>query len=248
MPDESLTLWQLNVRGWKTKAAEVAARVQLAEEKPDLILLNETFLDKSTADNQVKLEGYTLVARRDRTDDSGWGGVAVFAKESLANRVVLVHTAEEEERLWLVLHADRGPYLVGAWYRAPDPGNTQGVDSLREELENLQEEYLGTVLVGDLNVHSKRWLKFSTGETPEGTALQELCADFGFFCLRGIHKVATRFCQSLSKGCLQRGTLGEKVSAQSSSPSSARFLRSSCSSRWKSFTSVFLTTAAGSKL
>ena len=54
------------------------------------------------------------------------------------------------------------------------------MDSLREELENLKEEYLGTVLVGDLNVHSKRWLKFSTGETPEGTALQELCADFGF--------------------------------------------------------------------
>ena len=35
------------------------------------------------------------------------------------------------------------------------------------------------MLVGDLNVHSKRWLKFSTGERPEGTALQELCADFG---------------------------------------------------------------------
>ena len=41
----------------------------------------------------------------------------------------------------MALHLDRGPYLVGAWYRAPDPGNTKGMDSLREELENLKEEY-----------------------------------------------------------------------------------------------------------
>ena len=97
----------------------------------------------------------------------------------MANRVILVYTSDTEERVWLALHADRGPYLVGAWYRAPAPGNTTGVDTLRKELENLTEEYLGTLLLGDLNAHSKRWLRHSNGETPEGTALQELCADFG---------------------------------------------------------------------
>ena len=31
-----------------------------------------------------------MVARRDRTNNTGWGGVAVFAKQELASRVVLL--------------------------------------------------------------------------------------------------------------------------------------------------------------
>ena len=69
----------------------MAATVRLAEEKPELVLFNEIVLDKSTGDNQVKLGGYTFTARRDRSDNSGWGGTAVFAKENLENRMVELH-------------------------------------------------------------------------------------------------------------------------------------------------------------
>ncbi len=50
---------------------------------------------------------------------------------------------------------------------------------LREELGKHEGEYLGTLLVGDLNVHNRRWLRYSSGETAEGTALEEACSDFG---------------------------------------------------------------------
>ena len=65
-------MWHLNVRGWKSKAAELTALIRLEEEKPAVVCITETFLDRSTG--EVCLEGYELAARRDRSDDSGWGG------------------------------------------------------------------------------------------------------------------------------------------------------------------------------
>ena len=98
--------------------------LRLVTEKPALMCVTETFLDKSTG--EVKLEGYKVVARRDRHDNSGWGGVLVFAKEELADSVAALENSDSEERVWLSVHSDHGPYLVGVWYRAPNPGYTAG--------------------------------------------------------------------------------------------------------------------------
>ena len=124
--EETLVVWHFNVRGWRSKEAEVTAVIRLAEVKPDVVCLNETFLETSLP--AVELEGYKQVARRDRTDDSGWGGVAVLVKAKLANRVVLVHTSETAERLWLTLHTNQGPYLLCCWYRLLNPGEINTLD------------------------------------------------------------------------------------------------------------------------
>ena len=176
---QTLTLWHLNVRGWKTKAAEVNARVRLADKKPDLVFLNETFLNEATADNQLLLEGFTLVARKDRSDNSGWGGVLVFARNDVAGSVVLLERSATEERVWLVLHSDQGPFLFGVWYRAPAPGETTGVTIFREEYCKHREGTLGSVVVGDFNVHQRQWLVHSAKNTPEGKALEDTCRDEG---------------------------------------------------------------------
>ena len=116
-------------------------------------------------------------------------GVLVFARTDFAGRVVLVEESETEARVWLVLHSDRGPFLFGAWYRAPDPGSTAGVDTFREELQRHREETLGTLVVGDFNVHQRKWLVHSAGNTPEGVALQETCREEG---LRQLVREPTR--------------------------------------------------------
>ena len=38
---------------------------------------------------------------------------------------------------------------------------------------------VGTVLIGDCNVHARRWLTYSNGETKEGDALRQMCEDVG---------------------------------------------------------------------
>ena len=43
------------------------------------------------------------------------------------------------------------------------------------ELDQLRDQALGVVLVGDINVHSERWLVHSTGNSIAGERLREIC-------------------------------------------------------------------------
>ena len=52
---------------------------------PPIVCLNDTFLDESIGD--VSLEGYSIVARRDRNDGRKCGGVMVYALKAIAARV-----------------------------------------------------------------------------------------------------------------------------------------------------------------
>ena len=88
--------------------------------KPCLICLNETWLDSSV--KSIALEGYVLVGRRDRRDGRECGGVAVFAATGVSDSVTLLKDSESSERLWVLVHSNLGPYLIGVWYRPPVQG------------------------------------------------------------------------------------------------------------------------------
>ena len=82
----------------------------------------------------MRIEGYTLISRRDRADGRlGGGGVAVFALERLARRVTLLENSQVAERSWVTIHSDHGPYVIGCWYRPPAPGEVDSIRSFTEE-------------------------------------------------------------------------------------------------------------------
>ena len=167
-----------SLNGWATHNAELHAHLALLG-FPDLVALNETKLDRST--EAPKLEGYTLCSRRDRRGKEG-GGVALFVKNELAKTVVWVADSETHERSWHVVHTTQGPLLLCVWYRPPCRGETNSVDTFEAEWEKYSEQAVGTLVVGDLNVHHKRWLKYSSEAsptTPEGTALSSCCNRLG---------------------------------------------------------------------
>ena len=67
-----------------------------------------------------------------------------------------------------------GPLLLGLWYRPPnDPRHS--IDTLDAELDKHAPSHNGTLLTGDLNIHHKRWLRFSHSNTPEGAQLHNIC-------------------------------------------------------------------------
>ena len=82
----------LNMRGYVSHIAEVTALIRDLPAKPFLVSLNETFL--SEAIEQVKLEGYQVLARRDRKERWG-GGVFVFVLDEYFPRVTLLDVSEE---------------------------------------------------------------------------------------------------------------------------------------------------------
>jgi hypothetical protein len=147
------------------------------EVKPTIICINETFFDESIKD--VMLEGYVLIGRRDRQDVRKCGGVAVFALALQADQITLVHKSASSERIWVIIHSDLGPYLIGAWYRPPVQGETATINSLREEWLELSRGVMGTIIVGDMNIHHKKWLWRSSRNSAEGDELLRFCTDAG---------------------------------------------------------------------
>ena len=166
-----------NIRGLLSHSTELMAVVRISKIPPALICLNETFLDESVED--VVLEGYSIVARRDRSDGRKCGGVAVYALDSIARRVTLVEKSKSCERVWLVLHTDTGPYLLGDWYRPPQPGDISSIEACEEEWERLSTETLGTILIGDVNVHHVSWLRHSSRNSAEGVKLRDFSQRVG---------------------------------------------------------------------
>jgi hypothetical protein len=107
----------------------------------------------------------------------------------MASAVTLVEKAVSSERLWLVIHADTGPYLLCVWYRPPQAGETETITSLEAEWVCHNVGVLGTIIVGDLNVHHIKWLGHSSRNSIEGEALRKFCDSSG---LRQIVRGPTR--------------------------------------------------------
>ena len=177
----------VNIRGLLSHVAELTARLRLMEVKPVLLCINETFLDPSV--EEVDVEGYTIVARRDRCNGQKCGGVAVYALASRANHVTFLERSADSERVWVLLHTHTGPLLACTWYRPPCPGEVDSIGSLKKEWQRLNVQAVGTILVGDANVHNRRWLRYSAHNSPEGSALYNFCAENG---LRQIVRGPTR--------------------------------------------------------
>ena len=91
----------VNIHGLRSHLAELSAVIRLASAPPDIVCINETFLDDGV--KEVELEGYNVVGRRDRScsgDNRNCGGVVVFAKTELADHVTLSLKSEDSERMW----------------------------------------------------------------------------------------------------------------------------------------------------
>ena len=104
-----ISILLLNMRGYITNIAESTAMIRDMEDKPMLVVFNETFLTRAV--EEVELEGYALVARRDRRGQWG-GGVLIFVRAEVQAHVTLVEVSDVAERVWVMVHTNQGPYLV----------------------------------------------------------------------------------------------------------------------------------------
>ena len=171
-------IFHTSIQGYSIRhAAELVASLKLLKSMPAIVCLGETFLEKNT--ENIELEGYVVVARRDKDDGQICGGVIAFARCDVAANVTQVHRSAEAECFWLVIHTDQGPYLLGAWYRPPDPCEAQTISTLEAEWLEHCNAALGTVIVGDINVHHIGWLRYSARNSCEGAALHTFCDAYG---------------------------------------------------------------------
>ena len=173
---EELTFLHANVRSCRHKIADLTRIIERSN-FPTYVIFTETWLDQSF--ESITLPGYIEISRRDRAG-SAHGGVILFAKFGYENTIVHLGNSEVAERSWHVIHSVTGPLLFGAWYRRPCHGEVASIESLEHEIREHGRDTMGTILVGDMNVHEASWLKFSDGTSPEGRALRDVACCHGW--------------------------------------------------------------------
>ena len=146
----------------------------LSVHKPHIVLIQESWLNKSI--EHVSIANYSLLSRRDRSDTENRGGIIAFVRSDV-RQVVHYSDSEHAERNWHLLHLDIGSFALCNWYRSPSALDVQ-IHSFREELAELQDQVIGFIILGDLNVHHIRWLRHSNGTSREGILLKSVCDDF----------------------------------------------------------------------
>ena len=176
LQDNSFTLSHANIHGFTAHRAELSLFCSLAGH-PGLIALNETLLDESV--QNVSLDGYVLVSRLDRRSGGSWGGICLFACQDFARSVSHLGDSDTHERSWHTLHSDYGPLLICIWYRPPCYGEIESLHAFVSEWRSYSHNSVGTLVVGDLNIHQKSWLTHSSRNTPEGRLLAGICNSNG---------------------------------------------------------------------
>ena len=133
----------------------------------DIITLSETFLTNNILSEDLKLQGYQEIVRRDRPTHGG--GLAVYIKEGLSFKRLVNNESSDIEQIWLQLHTAEGKILMCVTYRPP--GYNEYWDLLEYNIEqtklvNPSIKYY--MVIGDLNADFN---------TRDGTRLNALCAN-----------------------------------------------------------------------
>ena len=153
-----LVIGALNIQSLKPKLLELSH--ELNQHQFDVLSLSETWLKPATPTKLLVLPGYS-VARADRRDGRGYGGVAIITRDGLSSSILKMdfqsHSESRLESLWSRLRLDRGKQVViGSLYRPP----RHTVAALRADFEDLETQYqriiiefprAAILLCGDLN-------------------------------------------------------------------------------------------------
>ena len=133
---------------------------------PHIVCVQETWLDASVPD--LTFHGYRDASRRGRVEvkKAGYGGIRLLVRNDLDCVVELCH-GEIVEYIFLTVHISIGPILLCNWYRLGDAGRS-AIDAFREDYEKLIPDHVGAIVIGDLNIHQRSRLTYSSNNTPDG--------------------------------------------------------------------------------
>ena len=134
----------LNIQSLKPKLLEL--RQELARNRYDLLVLTKTWMRPSTPSRLISIPGYDIY-RRDRPDQSGYGGVAIVIKEPCNFCEIPQPKVSENsklESLWAVVGTGGGRrrFILAAVYRPP----RRTVAALEADFGELERQYQAAVL------------------------------------------------------------------------------------------------------
>ena len=125
----------------------------------DFVCLSETYLDSSTPNGLLEIDGYNLVGA-DHPNNMKRGGVCIYYKESLPVRVISLPYLKEA--LLLEMTYNNKKVIVSGIYRSPSQNNSEfdlflsNFEKLLSDI-NKRRPFL-SVITGEFNTRSSSWL------------------------------------------------------------------------------------------
>ena len=181
---ETVLIYCINIRCLLKHLAEL--EFHLEAYKPHVVFIQETWLNASV--ESISILNYRTISRRDRHAGDNRGGILTLARDGF-NQIAHIRNSVFEERSWHYLNLGPEVILLGNWYR-PGASPHDGFSELHADLTEFVSEITGVILSGDMNVHHKSWLRFSSGNTPVGSDLKGFCDSYG---LTQLVKQPTRY-------------------------------------------------------
>ena len=176
----SVCHWNLNSITAHNFSKLMQLKAYISTYKYDFICLSETYLDSSTPNNLIDIEGYNLV-HADHPHDTKRGGVCIYYKVSLP--VKIINLPYFKEALLLEMSYNKNKVIVSVVYCSPSQTN----DEFGLFLSNLEKRFSDisklkpflSVVTGDFNARSSSWWSDDINTT-EGTKLFSLTSSNDF--------------------------------------------------------------------
>lgn len=161
LSSNQLTILQWNVCGLQARLPELRNYIYNAENSPDVICIQETFLKEKN--NNIEIQNYNI-ERRDRSDGPK-GGVATLIKKKFSYSLITPEPDIEEISIEINLEKSHEKLVICNVYNPP--GN-----KINDEIYNRIASRPNLILLGDFNAHHPMF--GGTIKDTEGKALDEL--------------------------------------------------------------------------
>lgn len=124
-------------------------------------MITESKLLSTIQDNSpdITLVGYSI-ERKDRADESKWGGCLIYYKNGIALQRWQVLEPTEHEIMVARVKLRSGTLLLSLLYRPPSL-DSEAINWHTEDLDDLRSRTNATttLLIGNYNGHHKEWLQ-----------------------------------------------------------------------------------------
>lgn len=147
----SLRILLLNIRSLRRKVDDLTRTVEL--HSPDVICINETWLDETVSDSEVAIPGFSVL-RSDRKGRVG-GGVCMYYRSTLPLRPRPDIAANGVECCFGEIPGRPACFVIGTVYRPPSE-TVQYWDLLDAVLLSAVRPNSNLVLCGDFNINIER--------------------------------------------------------------------------------------------
>lgn len=155
----SLYAFDHDLKSNRTKLDEIES-VLCLQFQYDIICISETWLNSNISDEDVKISNYK-VYRKDRSDDSGYGGVAIYVADHLLSERRVEIEVTGVEFVCIEVKNNGKSILVGTCYRPPSNLShirKTFIDDFKNVIENMKMRNSDFMMItGDFNDRCSSW-------------------------------------------------------------------------------------------